>query len=92
MNVQNNKRRKVSQEKIEKAFVTLLQEKELNQITVTDICKITKLNRTTFYNNYLDIYDLAAKIRLKLIQDVDDLYHDEKIKKYNSNDFLKYFI
>ena len=80
MNVQNNKRRKVSQEKIEKAFVTLLQEKELNQITVTDICKITKLNRTTFYNNYLDIYDLAAKIRLKLIQDVDDLYHDEKIK------------
>ena len=91
MNVQNNKIRKVSQEKIEKAFVTLLQEKELNQITVTDICKITKLNRTTFYNNYLDIYDLAAKIRLKLIQDVDDLYHDENIMKYNSNDFSKIF-
>lgn len=66
MNVQNNKRKRLSQEKIEKAFVTLLQGKELNQITVTDICKMTGLNRTTFYNNYLDIYDLADKIRLKL--------------------------
>ena len=81
MNVQNNKRKRLSQEKIEKAFVTLLQGKELNQITVTDICKMTGLNRTTFYNNYLDIYDLADKIRLKLINDVKALYEDERIKK-----------
>ena len=91
MNVQNNKRKRLSQEKIEKAFVTLLQGKELNQITVTDICKMTGLNRTTFYNNYLDIYDLADKIRLKLINDVKALYEDERIKKYNSNDFSKIF-
>ena len=91
MSVQNNKRKRLSQEKIEKAFVTLLQEKELNQITVTDICKMTGINRTTFYNNYLDIYGLADKIRLRLIQDVCDLYHDERTKKYNSNDFSKIF-
>lgn len=91
MNIQNNKRRKESQRKIEKAFVNLLQEKELSQITVTDICKITGLNRTTFYNNYLDIYDLADKIRLRLIEDVSDLYQDERAKGYNSNDFSKIF-
>lgn len=91
MNVLNNKRKRLSQEKIEKAFVTLLQEKELSQITVTDICKMTGLNRTTFYNNYLDIYDLADKIRLRLIEDVCDLYQDERNKKYNSNDFSKIF-
>lgn len=91
MNVQNNKRKRLSQEKIEKAFVSLLQEKELSQITVTDICKITGINRTTFYNNYLDIYDLADKIRLKLIEDVSDLYQDERTKGYNSNDFSKIF-
>lgn len=91
MNVINNKRKKASQEKIEKAFVTLLQEKELSEITVTDICKITKLNRTTFYNNYLDIYDLADKIRLRLIDSVKDLYIDERTRKYNSNDFSKIF-
>ena len=91
MNIQNNKRKKESQRKIEKAFVNLLQEKELSQITVTDICKMTGLNRTTFYNNYLDIYDLADKIRLRLVEDVGDLYEDERTKKYNSNDFSKIF-
>lgn len=89
MNIQNNKRKKSSQEKIEKIFITLLQTKELKQITVTDICKIAKINRTTFYNNYLDIYDLANKICLRLIQDVHTLYQDERTKKYNSNDFSK---
>ena len=91
MNVQNNKRKRLSQEKIEKAFVSLLQEKELSQITVTEIGKITGVNRTTFYTNYLDIYDLADKIRLRLVEDVVDLYQDERTKKYNSNDFSKIF-
>lgn len=91
MNTPNNKRRKESQEKIEKVFTELVQEKELNEITVTDICKITNLNRSTFYANYLDIYDLADKIREKLEQEVDYLYKNEKENNYNSNNFLKLF-
>lgn len=39
----------------------------------------------------MDIYDLADKIRLRLIEDVCDLYQDERKKKYNSNDFSKIF-
>lgn len=91
MNIVNNKRRKLSQAKIEKAFVTLLQEKDIKQISVTDICKVTGLNRTTFYNNYLDIYDLAEKIRYRLEEDVFNLYQDERTNHYNSNDFSKIF-
>lgn len=91
MNIANNKKRRESQKNIEKIFVELIQEKELNEITVTDICKIAKINRTTFYNNYLDIYDLADKIKEKLEQDVFDLYQDERIKGYNSHDFSKIF-
>ena len=63
MNTTNNKRKKDSQERIEKIFVELLQYKELNEVSVTDICKLANINRTTFYNNYLDIYDLADKIK-----------------------------
>ena len=63
MNKVNNKRRKDSVEKIEKVFVELIQTKNIEQISVTDICKAAKLNRTTFYSNYIDIYDLADKIR-----------------------------
>lgn len=91
MNKPNNKRKRMSQEKIEKVFVKLIQTKEINEISVTDICKLTNLNRSTFYANYIDIYDLADKIREKLEIDVDNLYKEEKESKQNSNNFLKLF-
>lgn len=59
MNTPDNKRRRESQEKIMKAFVRQLQNKELAQISVTEICHEAGINRSTFYANYLDIYDLA---------------------------------
>lgn len=91
MNTLNNKRKRKSQEKIEKAFVEFLQSKEIKEISVTEICKKTNLNRSTFYANYLDIYDLASRIREKLELEVDNLYKAERENNYNSNDFLKLF-
>jgi hypothetical protein len=76
MNIKNNKRRRDSQIKIEKAFVALLQERELKQITVSDIIKETGLNRSTFYANYVDIFDLADKTRAKLEKDFSNLFSD----------------
>lgn len=76
MNVKNNKRRRESQEKIEKAFVELLQSHEIKDITVSDIIKMTGLNRSTFYANYVDIFDLADKVREKLEQEFSSLFAD----------------
>ncbi len=90
MNIKNNKRRRDSQEKIEKAFIDLLQTKELSQITVSEICKITRHNRSTFYANYLDIYDLADKIMDKLDKDVNLLYDNDTFNNCG-NDYLKLF-
>lgn len=91
MNVVNNKRRKDSQNKIEKAFANLIQDKNLSEISVTEICKLTKLNRTTFYANYLDVYDLADKFREKMELDLKEVYREERENSHNSNDFLKLF-
>ena len=76
MNVKNNKRRKESQEKLERAFVELLQSREIKDITVSDLIKCTDLNRSTFYANYLDIFDLADKVREKLERDFSNLFAD----------------
>lgn len=91
MNKINNKRKKESQEKIEKIFLELIQTKEINEISVTDICKKAGLNRTTFYSNYIDIYDLADKLREKLEKDVFSLYDDINEERYVSDNFLKLF-
>ena len=57
MNIPNNKRRKASVEKIEKTFLQLIQKKNIDEISISTICEISKLNRSTFYSNYIDIYD-----------------------------------
>lgn len=87
MNVKNNKRRRESIEKIEKTFIGLLQKKEINEITVSDICKLADLNRSTFYANYINIYDVADKIREKLEADFTSVFSDNTEK----NDALKMF-
>ena len=76
MNTKNNKRRRESQEKIEKAFVKLLQTRQIGEISVSDLVKETGLNRRTFYANYVDIFDLADKVREKLEREFSDLFAD----------------
>lgn len=91
MNKVNNQRRKDSVEKIERVFLELIQTRNIEQISVTDICKNANLNRTTFYSNYVDIYDLADKIRFKMIDVFLDVYSDENIARKHSYDFSKLF-
>lgn len=69
----------------------MLRTKELHEITVSDICKRCELNRSTFYANYIDIYDLADKVRSNLEEEVNQLYEAVKTLKFNNNDYLKLF-
>ncbi len=86
MNVKNNKRRRESIEKIEKAFMEMLMEKDISEISVTDICTITELNRSTFYANFDDIYALADSLRIKLEADFNAQFEAEQ-----SRDALQMF-
>ncbi len=90
MNIKNNKRRQRSQELIEKAFIELLQSRQISQISVSDICKITGLNRSTFYANYTDIYCLADRLRDKLESEVSELYENDLVNQVG-NDYLRLF-
>lgn len=46
-----------------KAFVELLNEKDINQITITDIAKRANINRKTFYNYYSDVNGVMEEIQ-----------------------------
>jgi len=91
MNITNNKRKRDSQERIEKVFIELLQTKEVKDITVADISKLAKVNRSTFYANYIDIYDLVDKVRNRMINEFFCIYTDEVKSEYHSYNFLKLF-
>lgn len=91
MNTKNNRRRQASKQRIQEVFLHLLQTHELREITVASICKACGLNRSTFYANYNDIYDLADHFREDLEAGVAKLYQAERTQGFNSNDYLKLF-
>ncbi len=91
MNTPNNKRRKESIELIEKTFIELLQKKEIDEISVSEICKLSGLNRTTFYSNFSDIYDLADRIREIIEKNVKEAYKDDGVEELSIINYDKLF-
>lgn len=90
MNTPNNKRKKNSQEKIEKIFLELIQKKNINEITVSTICNMAKLNRSTFYANYIDIYDLVEKVKKRMTDEFAE-FHISKNSQQDPNGYLVMF-
>ena len=68
LNTKNNSRRKNSVEKIEKAYMELLQTCERKDITVSKISEKASVNRSTFYANFMDIDDLEDRLKEKLLK------------------------
>ena len=58
MNQKKNRGYQRTHTMLKKCTWDLLQEKELNQITVGEVCKHALVNRSTFYSHFQDIYDL----------------------------------
>lgn len=47
---------------IREVFLSLLREKSVKQITVTELCQLADINRATFYKHYRDVFDLLEQI------------------------------
>ena len=90
MNTQNNKRKKKSQEQIEKIFLQLIQKKNIEEISVSMICEIANLNRSTFYANYIDIYDLAKQIQKNMEKEFADFQFSNNARQ-DSDGYLNMF-
>lgn len=104
MNTPNNKRKKESQNKIEKTFMQLIQKKDIKEISISNICIIANINRSTFYANYIDIYDLIEKVKKRMINEFAEFHISKNLKqdyqgylimfkyiKDNQNFFKTYF-
>lgn len=91
MNTKNNKRHQHTIENIERVFLSSLQNHDLPQIRVCDICREARINRSTFYANYCDIYDLAEQLKEKLFREVSLLWEQDFDCFSTERDFLKLF-
>ena len=61
-----------TQQAIQDAFLQLRKGKSLEQISVTELSKLARISKATFYLHYRDIFDLSEKLQTKVIQKILD--------------------
>ena len=70
MNTTNNKRSLATEECLKNALIALLKDKELADISITELCNVADIERSTFYAHYEDVSALgnacAADIEKRL--------------------------
>ncbi len=54
-------------------FLELLEKDPIEKISVTKLCKIVQINRSTFYQYYCDIYAVLEDIQKDFLQQIDQL-------------------
>ena len=91
MNQSNNERFRLTEHKIIDAFSQLLSKKELSEITVSEICRMSGIHRTSFYLHFQDVYDLMETIEGQLASFYGSLFMDPS-EDYDLGDrFLRLF-
>ena len=61
-----------TQQAIQDAFLQLRKEKSLEQISVTELSRLARISKATFYLHYRDIFDLSEKLQISVIQQILD--------------------
>lgn len=85
--MRSDSRVQYTKERLNDSLVSLLQEIPINRVTVTDICKRAKINRSTYYKYYADPYDQLDKLRELFLKGLDDYLIAEGPPEYIENSF-----
>ena len=59
--------------RMDEALIELLEKKDLEYITVKEICEHAEINRSTFYKHYQDVYDLMEKLENEAVEAFEKL-------------------
>lgn len=73
-------------EKMYKGFFDLLSIKEFNDINVSELCAVSKVHRTTFYNNFSNLYDLLKAAKAYAV----DEFLNSGVKLPGNKEYLSY--
>lgn len=75
---------------IRNAFLTLRARKALEKITVKELCGLARINKSTFYAHYPDLYALSDTLEEEVIQSVlDGIPHNQEYTPANPELFTK---
>lgn len=70
--MKTDRRVRYTQAVIREAFLQLLKTTPVEQSTVTEICRLAEINRTTFYRHYENQYALLACLENEMLEDIKE--------------------
>lgn len=74
---------------IKNAFIELRSKKELEKITVKELCQLACVNKSTFYAHYGDIYALSDAMEEEVVSSIaESISHPENIME-NTAEFSR---
>ena len=74
MNIKNNSRVQRTRQKMQHAFLQLIEEMPLEQVNVSELCRRAGVNRSTFYAHYDGIPDLMLEIQQDIGHSLSDAF------------------
>jgi AcrR family transcriptional regulator len=87
--VKGNRRILYTKKIIKESLIDLLQHKKIHEVTVTDICKKSDINRGTFYTHYKDTYDLLKSLEDELFNQISEYIEETPVEDYKDVLLLK---
>ena len=76
---------------LRQSLLTLLREKSIDKITISELCKKAEINRGTFYSHYATAYELLKDIEESYIADNLKTFRDFWSSNYEMNNMQLIF-
>ena len=82
-------RKQKTRQAIQNAFLQLRKEKNLEQISVTELSRLAQISKATFYLHYRDVFDLSEKLQNEVIGRILDRIGIVSSVQDNWSEFMK---
>lgn len=81
MEKKENQRIALTKRLLKESLLRLMSEKNIQKITVIELCNKAEINRSTFYNHYGCPADVLKEIEMDIITDLEQIWESESFGK-----------
>lgn len=72
--MKEDRRQRKTKAAVQKAVIELSAEREISDISVTDLAERADINRSTFYLHYRDVHDVLAEMEREIVDGITALF------------------
>lgn len=95
--MKSSRRVKMSQELLKQSLIELLEQKDIHQVSIKELCERANVSRSTFYAHYGSQYELFQAIEREIVEETQllasqEICHDEQHTRQLLEDHFQYIL